>query len=57
MIINRNIIVDEEYIVEKYMEQKGTQYSPLGHTFFNIQPVTFHITHLHPVVVVILLAV
>ena len=36
IIINWNIIVNEEYVIHKYIEQKGAQYWPLGHTLFNI---------------------
>ena len=36
IIINWNIIVNEEYVIYKCIEQKGAQYSPLGHTLFNI---------------------
>ena len=36
IIINWNIIVNEEYVIDEYIEQKGAQYWPLGHTLFNI---------------------
>ena len=29
-------MVNEEYVIDKYIKQKGAQYWPLGHTLFNI---------------------
>ena len=48
IVVHSNIIVDEEYIIYKYVKHKGAKYWPLWNTFFNVQPVAFCVIYFHP---------
>ena len=52
IVVHSNIIVDEEYIIYKYVKQKGAKYRPLWNTFFNVQPVALCVTYFHPLMAI-----